>query len=63
MNVASSLSAFDASDGDDNLRPLISLVDQAQEPDSVFGMTNNIGQVSKGDSFTDWVQLGAIAQI
>ena len=62
MNVASSISAFDATDGDDNLDFLISLVEQAQEPDTVcFGLANNIGQVSEGDTFTDWVQLGAIA--
>ena len=62
MNVASSISTFDATDGDDNLDFLISLVDQAQEPDTVcFGLVNNIGQVSEGDTFTDWVQLGAIA--
>jgi len=62
MNVVSSISAFDATDGDDDLHFLISMVDQAQEPETVcFGMMNNIGQVSEGDSFTDWVQLGAIA--
>lgn len=62
MNVGSSISAFDATNGDDDLDLLISMVEQAQEPDTVcFGMTNNIGQVSEGDSFTDWVQLGAIA--
>ena len=62
MNAASSISAFDATNGDDDLDFLISLVDQAQELDTVcFGMMNNIGQVNEGDSFTDWVQLGAIA--
>ena len=62
MNVASSISAFDATDGDDNLQILISMVEQAQEPETIcFGMMNNIGQVNEGDSFTDWVQLGAIA--
>ena len=62
MNAASSISAFDATNGDDDLDFLISLVDQAQEPDTVcFGMMNNIGQVNEGDAFTDWVQLGAIA--
>jgi len=62
MNAASSISAFDATNGDDDLDFLISLVDQAQETDTVcFGMMNNIGQVNEGDAFTDWVQLGAIA--
>jgi len=62
MNAASSISAFDATNGDDDLDFLISLVEQAQEPDTVcFGMMNNIGQVNEGDAFTDWVQLGAIA--
>ena len=62
MNAASSISAFDATNGDDDLDFLISLVDQAQEPDTVcFGIMNNIGQVNEGDAFTDWVQLGAIA--
>ena len=62
MNVVSSISAFDATDDDDNLHPLISLLDQTQEPDTVcFGITNNIGQVDVGDTFTDWVQLGIIA--
>ena len=62
MNVASSISAFDATDGDNDLHFLISMVEQAQEPGSIcFGMTQNIGLVREGDTFTDWVQLGAIA--
>ena len=61
MSVGCSISAFDVTDGLDDLKAVISLVDQAQEPDSIcFGMINNIGQVSEGDAFTDWVQLGAI---
>ena len=62
MNVAFSISAFDVTNGEDDPGCLISLVDQAQEPDtSCFGISNTIGQVDEGDIFTDWVQLGAIA--
>lgn len=61
MSVGYSISAFDATNGDDDLSFLISLTDQAQEPDTVcFGIMNDLGQVSEGDAFTDWVQLGAI---
>lgn len=61
MRVGCAISAFDATDGDDNLWFLISFLDQTQEPDTIcFGMTNDIGEVGEGDAFTDWVQLGAI---
>jgi tellurite resistance protein len=62
MNVGLSISAFDSTEGFENLRILISLIEQTQEPDSVcFGMLDSIGYVNEGDTFTDWVQIGAIA--
>ena len=62
MRLAFSVSAFDATDGDDDLSFVISLLDKFQEEDTIcFGLTNEIGLVSQGDCFTDWVQLGAIS--
>lgn len=62
MQVGFSISAFDATDGDEHLNIVISIAEQAQESDTVcFGISSEIGQVSEGESFTDWVQLGAIS--
>ena len=62
MTVGYAVSAFDATAGDDDLKIVIALMDQQQEPETVcFGMSGEIGNVDVGDTFTDWVQLGAIA--
>ena len=48
MRLAFSVSAFDATDGDDDLSFVISLLDNFQEEDTIcFGLTNEIGLVSQ----------------
>jgi tellurite resistance protein len=62
MKVGYGISAFDATDGDDDLNIIIAMMDQQQEAETVcFGVSAEIGDVDVGDTFTDWVQLGAIA--
>ena len=62
MRVAFSISAFDSTEGDDDLAPVISLIERAQEPQtSCFGLSDEIGKADQGDTFTDWVQMGAIS--
>jgi tellurite resistance protein len=62
MRVAFSISAFDSTEGDDDLAPVISLIDRAQESETrCFGLSDEIGKADPGDTFTDWVQMGAIA--
>lgn len=62
MTVGYRISAFDATDGDDDLNIIIAMLDQQQEAETVcFGVSAEIGNVDVGDTFTDWVQLGAIA--
>lgn len=62
MQVGYSISAFDVTDGDDDIGFIISMVESQQEPDSVcFGVSSEFGRtVEVGDTFTDWVQLGVI---
>ena len=61
MTVGYSVSAFDATDGGDDLGIIIAMMDQQQEPESVcFGIFEEFGSIDVGDSYTDWVQLGAI---
>ena len=60
MPASYSVSAFDVTDPEKSAF-IISLIDQAQEPDTIcYGQTGNIGNVTVGDTFTDWVQLGII---
>lgn len=55
------ISAFDSTKGGSNLSPVISLAEAAMEPDTVaFQGKGEIGRVSPGNAFTDWVQFGAI---
>jgi len=62
MTVGYGISAFDATDGDDDLNIIIAMLEQQQEAETVcFGVSAEIGNVDVGDTFTDWVQLGAIA--
>lgn len=64
MNVGLSISAFDSTEGPENLKLIISLIEQTQESDSVcFGMLESIGHVNEGDTYTDWVRMGAIAPL
>lgn len=61
-NLSYSISAFDTTDGEENYRPVISLVEAAQEETTVcFGLRGDLGSVSEGSSLTDWFQVGAIA--
>jgi len=60
MDVGLSISAFDITDSEDGAF-VISLTDETKESNSpCFGITKDIGNVTVGDNFTDWVQLGAI---
>lgn len=62
MRVAFSISAFDSTKGDDVLAPVISLIENAQESQTrCFGLSSEIGEADQGDTFTDWVQMGAIS--
>lgn len=61
MNLSFAISALDVSDGKGNYRSVISIIEAAQEEDTVcFGITNEFGRVPVGTSVTDWVHLGAI---
>lgn len=62
MKMAYSISAFDATNGDEKLAVVISLLDGFREKGTMcFGLTNEIGFVNPGDCLTDWARLGAIA--
>ena len=61
MDVAYSLSLFDMSSGGDNLKFIISLVEAAQEADSVcYHQSGALGRVNAGSAMTDWMQVGAV---
>jgi tellurite resistance protein len=60
MNVGFCISAFDQA-GEDEIKPVLSLVDAAQEPETrCFQVADEFGHISPGDAFTDWVQVGVI---
>jgi len=60
MDVSVSLSAFDITEGEDDLKFVISLVEAAQEESSIcFGLSEALGNCKPGEAYTDWVQLGA----
>ena len=60
-NLSYAISAFDTTiEGD--FRPVISLVDGAQEETTIcFGQRGDLGLISEGSSLTDWAQIGMIA--
>ena len=61
MNVSFALSAFDMTEGEDNLKPVLSLADAAQEENTIcYHMNGDFGRVGEGSAFTDWVQLGVV---
>ena len=61
MPVEFSISAFDVTD-DDKPKFIISLLEQQQESGTIcFGISSELGDIDVGESFTDWVQLGAIS--
>jgi len=62
MEVGYYISAFDYTDGEDDLGLIIALMEQQQEPDTVcFSVREELGTINVGDTYTDWVQLGAIS--
>ena len=61
MSAKFQLSAFDITDGNKNPKHVISLLEQAQEADTIsFGISGEIGTIEPGDAITDWVQLGVV---
>ena len=62
MNVGISISAFDATEGDEKLALIFALMEQQQEEDNIcFSVLRELGAVNVGDTFTDWVELGVVA--
>jgi tellurite resistance protein len=62
MTVRYCVSAFDVTEGDDDASFIIAMIEQQQEAETVcFGISSEIGDVDVGDTFTDWIQLGAIS--
>ena len=61
MNISFAISAFDVTDGEGKYRPVLSLVDTAQEESTIcYYMSDDFGRVGEGSSLTDWIQLGVI---
>lgn len=61
MNVSFMLSALDSTEGKGNLKPVLSLTDAAQEPETTcYQMTKDLGHIKKGSICTDWAQFGVI---
>lgn len=61
MNLSFGLSAIDVTDGKENYKPVFSVIDAAQEENSIcYYMANDFGYVNVGASVTDWIQLGVI---
>ena len=61
MNISFAVSAFASTNETDNLRTLISVIDAAREPGTpAFGIVGDLGHVTTGSAYTDWIQLGAI---
>ena len=58
-NVSYVISVFDVTEGDQNLKPVLSLVDAAQEKNTIaYQVSGQIGDVDIGISFIDWVKIG-----
>ena len=61
MEVGFAISAFDITDDSENPKPVFSIVEQAQEPETIcFQVSRNFGWVGEGSSLTDWVELGVL---
>ena len=61
MDIAFGISAIDVTDGKDDGRFVLSLVDAAQEENSTcFYRGGEFGRIEVGTSITDWVELGFI---
>ena len=64
MELSYAISVLDDTDGrdGDDLKPIISIIESAQENDTrCYQLSGEIGNVEEGSAFTDWVQLGIIA--
>ena len=60
-NVSYVISVFDVTEGDQNLKPVLSLVDAAQEKNTIaYQVSGQIGDVDIGISFIDWVKIGIV---
>ena len=60
-HVSYVISAFDATDGTENLKPVLSLVDSAQETDTIaYQRSGIVGDIDLGVSITDWSELGIL---
>jgi len=63
MDVKVSISLLDLTNGDQNLKPVLSVIDRLQEEDTIaFRLDNKIGQLGEGTYFPDWVDIGRIPQ-
>ena len=61
MNISFAISAFDVTDGEGKYRPVLSIVEAAQEESTIcYYMCDDFGRVGEGSSLTDWIQLGVI---
>lgn len=61
MNISFAISAFDVSDGEGKYRPVLSVVEAAQEEATIcYYLSDDFGRVGEGSAVTDWIQLGAI---
>jgi tellurite resistance protein len=61
MNISFAISAFDVTDGEGKYRPVLSIVEAAQEESTIcYYMSDDFGRVGEGSSLTDWIQLGVI---
>lgn len=55
------VSLFDASDGDEKMRPVLSLIEQFQEQETTaYNVTAQIGRVEPNQGFIKWVEVGRI---
>lgn len=61
LNARVSISLLDSTNGDQHLKPILSVIDQLQEEDTVaFRLDTQIGQLDEGTYFRDWVDIGRI---
>ena len=61
MKLSFAISILDSTDGEKSLKPIISIIDSMQEDTSTcYQASGDIGSIDEGDSFTDWVKIGAI---
>ena len=61
MNISFAISAFDVTDGEENIVRCCQLRKAAQEESTIcYYMSDDFGRVGEGSSLTDWIQLGVI---